>query len=136
MQISSIRKSTDEISVYDGELTPKCLIESVAVIKKSFPALPIGFYDVFTDRLKANGFSDERLKDAIAHVIDTCVYPQPTIAQFISYDKKIKLNSYEDMLKKLNEFGPDVWNSYKMIKMADRIKPVWVHVDDVKKIRL
>ena len=126
----------DEISIYKGELSSQCIIRCVSDIKKSFPTLPVGFYDVFADRLKANNFTDQRLQDAVNFVIDTCVYPTPTIAQFIGFDKKIKLYTYQDMVTKVEEFGAEIWNSFKPVKIEDREKPVWVHVDDIKKYNL
>jgi len=77
------------ISIYKGKLTQQSVLKNIAIIKKAFPLLPLDFYDVFIDRIKANGFTDERLTDAVNHVIDTCPYPTPTIANFISFDKKI-----------------------------------------------
>jgi hypothetical protein len=77
------------VSIYKGNLTDKGIIEGVAVIKKAFPALPLDFYDVLIDRLRVNEFSDNRFRDAVVYVIDVCVYPTPTIANFISYDKRI-----------------------------------------------
>lgn len=97
-----------------------------------------GFFEVFSEALVNNGFSDSRLQDATSHVIENCVYPAPTIAQFISWDKRIKVVSYEEMLNKLNELGGDkiagkIFESqYKPIKFPNREKTVWVHVDDVK----
>jgi len=108
----------------------------VAIIKKSFPSLPIDFFDVFTDRLRANNFSDERLKDAVSHVIDTCVYPTPTIANFISWDRKFKVLNYEDMLKKTDELGSFVWDNYKPIKFKNRVKKVWIHINDIKQYNI
>jgi hypothetical protein len=138
LQESSLKKSEQatELSIYRGELTPQCLVESMATIKKGFPSLPGGFYDLLCDRVKENGFSDERLRAAVANVIDTCIYPTPTIAQFISFDRKIKLNTYEDMLKKMNEYGPEIWNSYKQVMLSGRIKPVWILIDEVNKYKL
>ena len=77
------------ISCYRGPLTSLAIVNYIALIKKAFPALPLGFYDVLTDRLTEHGFCDDRFRDAVIHVIDTCPYPTPTIANFISYDKKI-----------------------------------------------
>jgi hypothetical protein len=65
------------------------IIQNTAVIKKAFPALPITFYDVLTDRLIAHGFCNDRFAASVIHVVDTCHYPTPTIADFLSYDKKI-----------------------------------------------
>jgi len=105
----------------------------VKSIQRAFPALPPGFYDIFSDRLKANGFCDERIKDAVSHVIDTCPYPTPTIANFISFDKKIKLYTYQEMVKKSEEWGPGVWETFKAIKLPGHQKPVWVNIDEAKR---
>lgn len=123
-------EATGEISLYTGELTPKVVIESVATIKKAFPALPAGFYDVFTDRIKENGFCDDRLRDAVNSVIDNCVYPQPTIAQFISYDKRLKFKTWHEMTKE------DCWGTYLPVQLPDRPKVIWVHANDIAAYKL
>lgn len=82
--------------------------------------------------VRESNFTDERLRDAVKHVICTCPYPTPTIANFISFDKKIKLNTYDEMLKKASELGADVWKLYKPVKLPERSRAVWVHVDDMK----
>jgi hypothetical protein len=128
----------NEISLYRGELTPRCLVECSAKVQKAFPALTPGFFEVFSEAVRNNGFSNDRLKDAVSHVIENCVYPAPTIAQFISWDKRIKVLTYEEMLKKTDELGGDktagrIFESeYKPIKFANRVKAVWVHVNDIK----
>ena len=90
-----------EVSIYTGELTNEGLVNAAMNLKKAFPQLSAGFIDIFNDRIKENGYSDQRLKDAISHVIDNCVYPTPTIAQFISYDKKMKLYNFFGVLFEL-----------------------------------
>ena len=80
-----------------------------------------------------------RFVNAINHVIDTCKYPTPTIADFIGYDKQIKLYSYDEMLVKINFAGNSVsfpWDNYKPVKFMDREKLVWVHNDDIRKYKL
>lgn len=126
----------NEISLYAGKLTTQGVIVNVAKIKMAFPALPLEFYDILSERVKAKGFSDQRFIDAVLHVIDTCPYPTPTISNFISYDRTIKVYNYEEMLKKAGEFGTEIWNSYKCLKFKNRGKKVWVHVDDVKMYNL
>lgn len=124
------------MSIYTGQLTPTVVLQEIVKAKIAFPALPKEYFDMLRLRLEANNFSDDRLKDAVAHVIDTCTYPTPTIANFIGFDKRIKINSYEDMVKKATEFGPDIYKSYRMVKFPEREKPVWVHVDDMKLAKL
>ena len=129
-------QSTTSLSLYSGSLSNPAVIENVVKLKRAFPSLPAGFYEVFSDRLVANGFGDDRLRDAVDHVIDTCVYPTPTIAQFMGFDQRIEINTYEAMLKKAHEFGVEAWNNYTPIKFPDREKPVWVRNDDVKKYHI
>ena len=125
------------ISVYSGELSTRTVIDGIKKIKAAFPNLPPDFYDILSDRIKENGFSDMRFVNAINHVIDTCKYPTPTIADFIGYDKQIKLYSHEEMLAKINFIGNSFrWDNYKPIKFRDREKLVWVHVDDISKYKL
>jgi len=127
------------ISVYSGELSTRTVIDGIKKIKAAFPNLPPDFYDILSDRIKENGFSDMRFVNAINHVIDTCKYPTPTIADFIGYDKQIKLYSYDEMLVKINFAGNSVsfpWDNYKPVKFMDREKLVWVHNDDIRKYKL
>jgi hypothetical protein len=56
-------------------------------IKDAFPTLPKEFYDVLCERFVANKFSEEDMVKSIAHVIDTCKYPTPTVAHFISFNE-------------------------------------------------
>lgn len=112
---SPLRKLEDGqyyISAYKGELTAPGVTENMAKIKAAFPGLHIGFYAVFAERIREAGFTDERLGDAVKYVIDNCIYPSPTIANFLAYDKRIKLFSYVDMLDKVHTGGAQVWEYY------------------------
>ena len=85
------------LSLYIGELKQEVVVKSLAKIKAAFPALPPEFYTVFLERMKDKGFSDERLIAAVNNVIDTCPYPTPALANFLSFDKRVKLLSYDDV---------------------------------------
>ena len=77
------------VSIYqNGELTTKNISNQITRLMKAFPDLPTGYYDILTERLKENEFTDQRLKDAVDNVIDTCTYFKPTIADVISFDVK------------------------------------------------
>lgn len=92
--------------------------------------MPAGFYDAFTDRIQANEFCDERLTDAVNYVIDNCVYPTPTIANFISYDRTVKFKTWNEMTKE------DLWDTYLPVKFPDRPKVIWVHANDIAAYKL
>jgi len=103
-------------------------------LKQSFPALGSGFYDIFMDRIKDNGFSDERLTDAVNHVVDTCIYPQPTIAQFLNFDVRIKIYNYSEYVQFVTENrNPD---SMKAVRIAGKEKPMFAKIEDIEKYKL
>lgn len=84
------------VSIYSGELTQKEMAKGMARLKVAFPQLPKDFFFLLGERMKEKGFSDGRMMDAINHVIDNCRYPTPTIAEFLSYDKVVKLYTYKE----------------------------------------
>lgn len=94
-----------ELSIYSGELTAEGLAKAVGRLSKAFPGLTEGFHDVFADRIKEIGFSNDRLMDAVNHVIDNCQYPQPTIAQFIGFDKRVKMYDYQQIVNMNSDDG-------------------------------
>ena len=132
-----IRRKTDsfEVSVYSGKLTQIGIPESMAKLKKSFKTLDNGFFDVLSDRILENNFSDEKLKASINHVIDNCIYPSPTIAQFLNYDKTISVYSYDDMLKM---FGANkkAFEMHKAIRIGERTKPMFADIADIETYKL
>lgn len=119
------------LPAYTDALTNVTIIASFANIRYAFPDLAPGFYDILGQRLKEHGFTDQRLTDAVSNVIDTCRFPRPTIADFISWDKRITLFTYEDMVRKTNEFGAGIWDTYQMVKIKGRKKPLWINKDDI-----
>jgi len=126
----------NEISVYTGELTTPCIIKQVKKIKNAFPALPSGFYDILTDRIKDLNFSDERFMDSVNNLIDTCIYPQPTIANIISWDKRIKLYNYQEIVALVDRHGEVVWTSYKAVKINGFKSRVYASVTDIERYKL
>jgi hypothetical protein len=86
--------------------------------------------------IKINGFTDERLSDAVTNVICTCVYPTPTIAQFISWDKRIKIYKYFDIVKMVDDGDQNAFDRYKRIVMPGIPEAVWIHVNDIAKYNI
>lgn len=82
--------------------------------------------------MKENGFSDQRLTDAVNNVIDTCIYPTPTVANFISFDKRVKTYKYPEICEMLNE-DIRAFDHYKPIKFRDLPDRVWIHINDIAK---
>lgn len=126
----------ENISLYtDDPAGVKDIIQAASVIKKSFPSLPVGFYDVFGDRVIANKFTAQRLKDAVTYVIDNCPYPTPTIANFISFDRTVKFRTHEEMCKEALTYQ-QVWQEWLPVKMPNMPKTVWIFANDIEKYKL
>jgi hypothetical protein len=126
----------NEISLYKGTLSTPCVIQNVAKIKNAFPSLHEGFYEVLSERLVEIGFNDSRLSDAVNHVIDNCVYPTPTIAQFISFDKKVKVFKYPDIIEMVDAGDLRAFDRYGRIKLPEFPEAVYIHVNDIAKFNI
>jgi len=120
------------VSIYSGEASTKCVMDNLQRVRMAFPSLPSEFYDILSNRIIDKRIGDKRLIDAVNHVIDNCIYPTPTIANFITFDKRVKLFAYEQMVKKAEEFGGMIWESYKAVEIPGSDKKVWVHVKDLE----
>ena len=127
-------RAENEISLYKGELTPKVTAECCVKIKKAFPDLPADFFEILQEMIKSEEFSDQCFRDSVTYVIKTCVYPKPTIAQFISWDRVFKIHTYLEYCKLVSE--GDNGENYKPIKFKDKEIKVWVHVNDIKRYNL
>jgi len=104
----------DSISIYRDEFTVNNAIDQFKKLKMAFPQLPSGFYDVLMDRVKENGFTDKRLKDSINQLIDNFIYPNPSIANIIGFDKRIKLITYNQRCTLQSE-NPGSFNDYTKV---------------------
>lgn len=104
---------------------------AVATIKKAFPDLDPNFYDVLLEMAKEQGMTDTRLMDSVKNTIINCQYPTPTVANFLSYDKKIKLYDYSDMLK-MHQLDRNVFKIYRPIIIHGQNKPLWAHKCDIE----
>lgn len=80
-------------------MTPESFADGVVLIKKAFPELPQGWYEVLDTMLDEEKFSDIKFKHAINNLIKTCPYPKPAIANIIGFDKKAKIYHYQELMK-------------------------------------
>lgn len=55
------------------------------------------FFDILSERIVANNFTEERLKDAVNSVIDNFQYKELNISDVIRFDKKEKLYTYQEV---------------------------------------
>lgn len=69
----------------------------------AFPKMENEFFNLLSERVRANKFTTKRLNDAINHLIDNFNYKELNIADIIKFDKKVKLYSYNDVCKMVSK---------------------------------
>lgn len=119
--------SKKEISLYgEGQVSPEALAGCFVDLKKAFPKLSDGWYDLLEKFLDAEKFTDRRLMDATQNLIKNCVYPEPTIANILGFDKLSKLWTYEEALAFSNDFSTErrriFWDG---LEIHDKEKKLW-----------
>ena len=73
VRITKDVNGTSEISLYSGPLEPNVVLQSMNRLASAFPKMKdnVDFFNLLSERVVANGFSNERLKDAINHILIT-----------------------------------------------------------------
>lgn len=127
----SLQTQVNSLSVYKDELTQQTIVECNLIIRQAFPTLGQGFFIQLNRLITENGFTDQRLREATDHVISTCIYPQPTIANFLSYDNRIKLYTYREVVS-MTDLNRNAFEDYKLIESLDRYASTY----DIKKYKL
>lgn len=131
--LQTTQTSSDEISIYQGcGLSEKAIIEATEKILTAFPKMEPQMIKLLKERFKANGFNDERMLDAVNYVIDNYRgYDKlPSIADFISYDKKIKTYTGKELMEKYKDsyyYGASydpIANEYELIDVNGEPKYV------------
>jgi len=59
------------------------------------------FFEILYDRIDKNGFTGKRLEDAINHVIDNFQYKELNVADIVSFDKRTKLFTYNQVCNEI-----------------------------------
>lgn len=126
------------MSVYNDQLTTNGVVKTIARLKSAFPNLLPGFYDVLLERIKEKGFTDTRFMDAVNNLIDNYHFPTPTVAEIITWDRRINMFNYDQMVKKMDEsgLGKRFWQDYKSVMLPDLPARVWIHINDIKKYHI
>ncbi len=103
-----------ELSLYDDALATPAEIENECTrLRVAYPNIQREFLVVLIQRVVAKGFTKGRLIDSIDNLIDNFKYPHPTVADVISWDRKIKLYSHQEVVDGLSTGW--TFDKYEMI---------------------
>ena len=124
------------LSIYSGERTKKGVADVTAKIVKAFPGWSEDQTEILKDRFAENGFTDQRMMDAVNHVIDTYEgYGKiPNIANFVQYDKRYQVYTYSQICT-AHDKSELVMSDYEPIDLGHD-KPRFAKSDDIAKFNL
>ena len=113
-------ENKSEISIYSGPVANEIEIKSeVKKLMAAFPEVSSDFLIVLVERMIDKNFTKERVKEAINHVIDTNPYKRPSIADIISFDRKIKVYTYSEISSKCYP-GYSAFDNFEKIEIEGR----------------
>lgn len=96
-ELQEASQKTAEISLYAGGfLTDRGVAVNLKKLKEAFPRMQPAFFNLLSERLIANGFTDARVTDAVNSVIDNFEYKELNISDVIKFDKKVKIYTHSE----------------------------------------
>lgn len=91
------KTQSNEISLYEGGiLTDRSIAINLKKLKEAFPRMQPAFFNLLSERVIANGFSDKRLTDAVNNVIDNFEFKELNVSDIIKFDRKVKMYTYTE----------------------------------------
>ncbi len=129
-----IKEKHSELSMYKGKITEEVFKQGVKKLTVAFSGLKQDFLKLLLELLKENEFSNERYLDAVQHVICTCKYPSPTIADFIQYDKFIIVYTPEQFSTFC--YVKEIDNPFKTYLIVKGSSDIYIKIEDILKFNL
>ena len=101
------------VSLYrDAEPSPAEVAVSMKRLQVAFPKMEPAFFNLLAERIMGNGFTAERLKDAVNHVLDNFQYKELNISDIIRFDRRAKLYTYSEVCQLVTS-GKAVWEDFE-----------------------
>ena len=102
---------------------------NIVNLKRAFPKLPEGWYKLLEEMIDEEKFTDQRFTDAVKNLIKNCLYPEPTIANILSFDKMSKLYTYNELLEISKDYSNENRKSFlNKFEIIDTVKKLWREV--------
>lgn len=121
------RRDYNEISIYEGETASKDQISTeVKKLVAAFPEISNDFLILLIDRITDNNFTADRVRDAINNIIDNSPYKRPSIADIISFDRKVKLFTFKEIEAKCSP-GYPAFEHHERVTIQGRPKYIEVY---------
>lgn len=113
-------KDGNKLSIYTGNLTLEVFMIQADRLRKVFKNIDKDWFEVLKERLKANKFTDERLKDAVDNLFDKFKYGHtPNIAEIIDFDRTIELTSHKQICDLLRD-DKEAFKNYTVVEIEGK----------------
>ena len=109
------------MSLYQDTLSDMGIAKNMRKLQSAFPKQSKEFFNVLAERLIANGFTDERLTDAVNNVIDNFQYKELNISDIVRFDKKMRLYTYSEACRLVTEKGYEFGKNLQRTKRDDGV---------------
>jgi hypothetical protein len=103
----------------DDVATKESVKSELRRLHAAFPDITADYIILLTERVISNKFTLRRLRDAVNNVIDNFQYKVPNISDIIKFDKKVKLLTYDEMLK-LNDQTGKAFQEYSKVIISGK----------------
>lgn len=121
------KTQSNEVSLYLDALSDMGVAKNMRRLQSAFPKQSKEFFNVLAERLIANGFTDQRLTDAVNNAIDNFQYKELNISDIVRFDKKMRLYNYSEACRMITQDGYEFGKDLQRISMDD--KTFWIKKD-------
>lgn len=115
------KTQSNEVSLYLDTLSDMGVAKNMRRLQSAFPKQSKEFFNVLAERLIANGFTDQRLTDAVNNAIDSFQYKELNISDIVRFDKKMRLYNYKEACKLVTEEGYEFGKDLQRTNVEDRV---------------
>lgn len=119
------------LSLYDDEpFCPKACFKELATLTELY-GISKEYVCILVEALNNNHFTNLRFKDSVRNVVETFKFQKPTIADFVSYDDFIRLYSWHEKNKLVQNGAPN--DDFFLVGLLSNIAH-YVRVSEVAKL--
>jgi hypothetical protein len=120
-----------ELSLYQDSIAePVQIAGAVNTLKAAFPKMGDEFFKLLYKRIGANEFTAKRLEDAVTHVIDNFRYKELNVADVISFDKRVRLYSYDEVCDICANGRAVMSEDFKKVRIGEKL--YWAKKVDIE----
>jgi hypothetical protein len=119
------------LSLYTDEpFCPKACFKELATLTELY-GISKEYVCILVEALNNNHFTNLRFKDSVRNVVETFKFQKPTIADFVSYDDFIRLYSWHEKNKLVQNGAPN--DDFFLVGLLANIAH-YVRVSEVAKL--